>query len=312
MARPVRSPRRKTPPSSSPTTYVVAGARTPFLRSGTDYVDTLAYELGVFAVKGLLEKTDLDPASVERLTMGCVLAEPRTTNVAREIVLAAGLPQSVPASTVTAACISANVAIASIHEAIAAGSLGVAIAGGVETLSDVPIRYQRSVRKRLIASQKAKSPVDYMKLLSGLKPQDLLPETPAIAEFSTGQTMGESAERLAKRLGISREAQDAFAAASHQQAHAAHEKGRYAEQIVPVRVAPRFGELTRDNGVRGDTTPEKLAGLSPAFDKRFGSVTAGNSSFLTDGAAACLLASGARVKALGLTPLARIVSTAWV
>jgi acetyl-CoA acyltransferase len=238
--------------------------------------------------------------------MGCVLYARKRVAQNRS----RGRAASVPANTVTAACISANVAIASVHEAIAAGSLGVAIAGGVETLSDVPIRYQRSVRKRLIASQKAKTPVDYMKLLTGLKPQDLLPETPAIAEFSTGQTMGESAERLAKRLGISREAQDAFAAASHQQAHAAHEKGRYAEQIVPVRVAPKFGELTRDNGVRGDTTPEKLAGLSPAFDKRFGSVTAGNSSFLTDGAAAS--SQGARVKALGLTPLARIVATAWV
>jgi acetyl-CoA acetyltransferase family protein len=184
----------------------------------------------------------------------------------------------------------------------------VVIAGGAELLSDVPIRFSRPVRQRLIASQKARGPADYMKLAAGLKPADLLPDTPAIAEFSTGLTMGENAERMAKRFGVSREAQDAFAMQSHHQAAKAQAAGYLADQIVSAMVGPDFMPIAADNGVRGDTSLEKLAKLGPVYDKRFGTVTAGNASFLTDGAAVCLIMSEERALELGYEPLATVTA----
>ncbi|HEY9721610.1 MAG TPA: beta-ketoacyl synthase N-terminal-like domain-containing protein, partial [Oscillatoriaceae cyanobacterium] len=218
---------------------VVDGARTPFLRSGTGFSELMAYELGALAVSGLLQKTGLDPAKLDRLIMGTVIAEPRTSNLAREVALSAGL-QAVPSYTVTAACTSANVAIASAVEAIAVGAADVVIAGGAETMSDVPIRFSKPMRKRLIAAQKARGVGDYVKLAAGLKPADLRPDAPAIAEFTTGLSMGESAERLAKRFHITREEQDLFAYESHHRAADATREGLLADQVLPVRVPPKF------------------------------------------------------------------------
>ena len=291
---------------------VVDGARTPFLRSQTGFDGMMAYELGAAAVAGLLARTGVDPAEIDRLIFGTVIAETATSNLAREVGLASGVPKACPAHTVTAACISSNIAISTGAEAIAAGMADLLIAGGAETLSDVPIRFRKPVRKRLIASQKARSLGDYLKLLKGLRLSDLAPEVPALAEFSTGLTMGQNGERLAKRLGISRKEQDAFALSSHHRAATATANGWLASQMVPVSVPPSFNPISADNGVRGDTTPEKLARLSPAFDRTFGTVTAGNSSFLTDGAAACLIASEEKALALGLRPLARIVAFAYM
>lgn len=291
---------------------VLDGCRTPFLRSNTDFEDLRAYDLGRMAIAGLLHRTKIDPGAVDLATMGTVVADPDTSNVARESALAAGLPDTCPAFTVTGACISANLAFLQAHNAILAGQARVAIAGGTETLSDVPIRFQRKIRKRLIASQKAKGLGDWLGLLKGLRLKDLAPQVPAIADFSTKLTMGQNAERLAKRLGIGREAQDAFALDSHLRAARATEEGKLARQIVPARVPPKYGAIERDNGIRGDTTPEKLAKLRPAFDRKFGTITAGNSSFLTDGASAVLLADAGRARELGLRPLARVVAQALV
>jgi len=194
--------------------------------------------------------------------------------------------------------------------AIQTGAADVAIAAGAETLSDAPIRYRRSVRKRLIAAQKARGFGDYLKLLKGLGPGDLLPEPVALAEFSTGEVMGENGERLAKRLGITREAQDVYAMTSHHRAAAAMADGRLARQIVPAYPPPRFTEVAKDNGVRGDTTMEKMSKLRPAFDRRLGTITAGNASYLTDGGAAVLLASEEAVESLGLEPMAVLKGSA--
>ncbi len=291
---------------------VVDGARTPFLRSQTGFDGLMAYELGAMAVSGLLARTGLDPAVVDRLIFGTVIADTSTSNLAREVGLVAGLRKETPANTVTAACISSNVAISNGAEAIAAGSVDVVVAGGAETLSDVPIRFRKPVRRRLIQSQKARGLGATLKLLRGLRLSDLLPEVPALAEFSTGLSMGQNGERLAKRLGIGREEQDAFALASHHRAAKAALDGLLASQIVPASVPPSFVPVASDNGVRGDTTLEKLSKLPAAFDRRFGTVTAGNSSFLTDGAAACLLADEESALRLGLTPLARIVAFSYV
>ena len=291
---------------------VIDGVRTPFLRSQTGFDGLMAYELGAMAVAGLLARTGIDPALVDRTIFGTVVSDLATSNLAREVVLASGLPMACPANTVTAACISSNIAISSAAEAIAGGTAEIVVAGGAETFSDVPIRFRKPVRKRLLRSQKARGFGDYFRLLKGLHLSDLLPEVPALAEFSTGLTMGQNGERLAKRLGITREEQDAFALASHHRAAKAAEAGLLASQIVPALVPPKFAPLSSDNGVRGDTTMERLGKLPPAFDRRFGTVTAGNSSFLTDGAAACLLASEESAARFGLRPLARIVAFSYV
>ena len=292
------------PDDSARTVVVIDGCRTPFCRSGTAFNDLRAYDLGRMAVSGLIHRTRIDPGIVDLLVMGTVLADPQTSNLGREVVLASQLPDSCPAHTVTVACVSSLQSFLDCARAIQTGAADVAIAAGAETLSDAPIRFRRPVRERIMASQKAKKPGDYARLLKGLKPIDLLPEPVAIAEFSTGESMGENCERLAKRLGIARAEQDDYALTSHHRAARATEDGLLARQVEPVRVPPTFTAVRHDNGIRGDSTLDKLASLRPAFDRRFGTVTAGNSSFLTDGAAAVLLASEGAAKRLGLEPLA--------
>lgn len=288
---------------------VIDGCRTPFLRSGTGFRDLTAYDLGRMAIAGLLQRNDLDPGSVDLLVMGTVVADPRTSNVARECGLAAGLPAACPAYTVTAACISANIAFQDAASAIATGAADIAIAGGTEHLSDAPIRFSRPVRRRLIAGQKARGLSDWLKLARGLKLRDLAPDVPPIADFSTGLTMGQNAERLAKRLGITRDAQDRYAELTHKRAAYATEQGWLREQIVTARLPPGFEPVDADNGIRGDTSLELLARLRPAFDPGFGTITAGNSSYLTDGASAVLLMSEQRARELGVRPLASVVSS---
>lgn len=285
---------------------VVDGCRTPFARSGTVFAEIGSYELGRMAVAALLQRGTVRPADVELVVLGTVMQETATSNLAREVALATSIPETTPAYTVTAACASANVAIHNAVDAIASGQIDVAIAGGADTLSDPPIRYKRAIRKRLAASQRVRNIGGYLNLLKGLRLADLAPETPAIAEFSTGLTMGQTAERLARRLGITREEQDEWAVRSHQRAAAAVRDGHLASQIAAVFPPPRCEPVTTDNGVRDDTSLETLANLKPAFEKTLGSITAGNSSFLTDGAAVCLLMSEDRARELGATPLALI------
>ncbi len=288
------------------TVVLVDGCRLPFQRSGTGYVDLMAYDMGRMILKGLLTRTGLDPNEVDRVVMGCVLQDVETSNVAREAALGAGIPKHVPAFTVTMACISSNQAVTSGAELIQTGQADVVIAGGTETLSDPPIRVKRSVRKRLFEAQRAKSPTEYLKLLRGLSPGDLLPEAPSIAEYSTKEKMGESADKLAAMFGVSREEQDEYALLTHRRAAAARDDGRLEKELVPVTAPPTFEPITADNTIRDDTSMEKLAQLPPVFVKPFGTVTAGNSSALTDGASATLLMSAERAEAMGYAPIARV------
>lgn len=292
-------------------TVFVAGYRIPFQRAGSGYAELTSYDLGRLAIKGLLDKTEIDRRKIDRVIFGTVIANMTTSNVARECSLAAGIPHSVAAFTVTMACISANLAITTGVELINSGQADIVIAGGTESLSDIPIRYQKQVRKKLIEAQKLKKPVDYLKLLRGFRPKDLLPEIPQIAEYSTGRTMGEDCDRLAARLGVTRQAQDAYALRSHQAAAKAAEAGLLAAEMLPVRIPPDFVALDCDNGIRGDSTMEKLQNLQPAFIKPHGTLTAGNSSFLTDGAAAALLMNESMAKALGFKPRAAFRSYAY-
>lgn len=286
------------------TPVLVDGVRIPFQKQGTGYTDLIAYDLARMAIHGLLGRTEIEPATIDQVIMGSVIQDPETSNVAREAALAAGIPDTTPAYTVTLACISSNRAIAGAVEAIMTGQADIVVAGGTETMSDVPLRFQKSIRKRLIQSQKASGPGDYLKLLQGLRPGDLLPDAPDIAEFSSGETMGKSADKLAAMFGVSRTDADAYAERTHKMAAKAWEDGLYDDEVIPVAAQPDFRPIRRDNTIRPDTSAEKLAKLGPAFVKPHGTVTAGNSSPLTDGASATLIMSEAKAKELGYTPKA--------
>lgn len=290
---------------------LIDGRRTPFQRSGTAFRDLTSYDLARLALSGLLKATQVDPEKVDRVILGTVVSNFTTSNVAREAALAAGLPNSTPAHTVTQACISSNQAITSGADLIRTGQADVVIAGGTESLSDIPIRYRKPFRRKLVEAQKYRSFLDYFKFLQGLHLADLLPEVPSISEFSTGRTMGEDCERLASRYGVTRPEQDAFAVRSHQLAAKAAREGLFDREIEPVWISPDFEAINADNGIRADTTLEKLARLKPVFVKPYGELTAGNSSFLTDGAAAVLLMSEETAGSMGYAPKAVIKDYAY-
>jgi len=286
---------------------IIAGVRTPFAKSGTLLRSLSAIELGKIAVSELVHRTDLDPASIDLLTFGTVLPSVLAPNIAREIALMPLLPKRLDAYSVSRACASANQAITDAADQIALGHAEVAIAGGAESLSNVPILHSRGFSDALVAASKAKTLTQRVQAFSRIRAKDFIPITPAIAEPTTGETMGQSAEKMAKLNGVTREEQDALALASHLNAAKGTADGRLTAEIVPVMVPPKFEQaMTSDNGIRSDTTAEALAALKPVFDRRYGSVTAGNASPLTDGGAAVLLMSESAAKAAGYQPKAYI------
>ncbi len=287
---------------------VIDGARTPFLRSATNYMDLMTYQLGAAAIRGVLTKTGIDPNKIDTVIMGTVISNVKTSNVARESALSAGIPNTVPCHTVTQACISANQAISSGVEKIQTGQADIVIAGGTDSISDAPIMFRKQMRKKLMNAQKLKGIGDMIKFVFSLEIADFKPEAPAVAEFLTGRTMGQDCDILAARYGATRKEQDELAVRSHKMAAAAIEKGYLQKEITPVELPPNFKPVKLDNGVRGETTYEKMASLKPAFTKPHGTLTAANSTFLTDGAAAVLLMSEDKAKELGLTPKAYIHS----
>jgi acetyl-CoA acyltransferase len=291
---------------------IVAGLRTPFTKSGTTFRSLSAQELGKFVVAELVQRTSLPPDDVDILVFGTVVPSVLAPNIAREVSLLPLLPKGIPAVTVGRACASANQAITDAADQILLGHADVAIAGGAESLSNVPILHSRGFADALVTASRAKSVPKRLGALARIRPRDLVPVTPAIAEPSTGETMGQSAEKMAKLNHISREEQDQFALRSHRLAAAGTQDGRLTNEIMPVYVPPKFENIaTSDNGIRSDTNFEQMQALKPVFDKRYGTVTAGNSSPLTDGAAAVLLMSEEAAKASGYAPLGFIKSYAY-
>ncbi len=291
---------------------IVAGVRTPFARSGTALARYTAIELGRLAVAELVQRSSIDGALVDTLVFGTVVQAVVAPNIAREVSLLPHFPKTLQAFTVSRACASANQAITDAADQIALGHSHVAIAGGAESLTQVPILHSRGMSDVLVAASKAKSMSQRLATLARVRPRDFVPITPAIAEPSTGETMGQSADKMAKINGITREAQDRFALRSHVNAALGTADGRLTAEMVPVPVPPAFEKmLASDNGIRTDSSYESLASLKPVFDRQYGSVTAGNASPLTDGAAAVLLMSEERAKALGYTPMAYIKSYAY-
>jgi len=291
---------------------IVDGCRTPFIKSGTLFKDLSSYDLGKIATVELLNRTEVDPAEIDEVIFGTVIPTIKTSNIAREVSLDAGLPLHVPAFSVARACASANQAITSAAEAVMVGRCDTVIAGGAESLSDPPILFSRRMREAFVEASKAKTLGAKLRAFGGIGLRDLAPDAPAIAERVTGLTMGQSAEKMAQENGISREAQDQFAYRSHKLAAAATDDGRLTQEIVPTFLPPDFATtVTTDNGIRRDTSVEALAKLPPVFDRKYGSVTAGNASPLTDGASALLVMSEEKAKALGYQPLGYIRSYAY-
>ncbi|EQC38678.1 hypothetical protein SDRG_04374 [Saprolegnia diclina VS20] len=287
---------------------VVDGVRLPFHKTSTVYEDMMAYDLMRESIKGLLNKTALNPADVDYVICGTVIQEVRTSNIAREAALGAGIPKHIPAHTVTQACISSSQAISQAADKIVAGGMDIIVAGGVETFSDVPIRFARPLRKRMIGAAKAMKggPAGILKLLKGLKAADFSPEAPAIKNFHTNEVMGNSSDRLAARFGVTRKEMDELSIQSHLNAAKAHAEGKYDGEIIP------FKGSTAENGINPNTSIEKLTSLKPAFVKPHGTHTAGNSSFLTDGSAATLIMSETKALELGYTPKSIILDSTFV
>jgi acetyl-CoA acyltransferase len=290
---------------------VVAGLRSPFAKSGTVFRDVPAVALARHTVRELLVRSEIDGREVDEVIFSQVVPSPLVPNVAREVSLLPQLLPSVPAYTLNRACASAAQAVANAADQIAMGHADVIVAGGVESLSDIPILHSRRFSQTLVEASRARSLRSRAVAFTRLRPRDLVPLTPAIAEPSTGESMGQSAEKMAKENGIGREAQDRLALQSHQRAGAGTADGRLTAEIAPWFGGASMDQpVISDNGIRSDTSLEALAGLRPVFDRKYGSVTAGNSSPLTDGAAAVLLMAEEKAAALGYQPLAFLRSYA--
>ena len=286
---------------------IVGGLRTPFAKRGTALAALSPLELGQQVTAELVERLELDPTTVEQVVFGQVIPSIEAPNTAREIVLGIGLPREIEAHTVSKACITSYQTTVDVYRAIADGSIDCGIAGGTESASQVPITVSEPLRDALLEAEQADGLTATAKSFRGVGPSDLAPQPPPIAEYSTGETMGEAAERMAKENGISRRDQDEFAHRSHCRAAEAWENGELDSQVMTMRPGPDYDQsFERDNLVRPDSDLDRYAALEPVFDPRHGSVTAGNSSPLTDGAAALVLMSQEKAEAEGYPVLGRI------
>ena len=291
---------------------IVAGLRTPFAKQWTAYREVSALDLANIVVAELLQRVDLDPEEIQQVVYGQVVPSVEAPNIAREIVLATGMPKNIEAYSVSRACATSYQSTVNVAEAIMAGVIDTGLAGGADSASNVPITVSKRLAEALIAATKARSIGERMQAFAGLRPRDLAPVPPAIKEFSTGLSMGESAEKMAKENHISRQAQDEFALRSHALAAKAWAEGKFDDEVMEVFVPNRFNETIReDNLVREEGTIEKYAKLKPAFDSKHGTVTAGNSSPLTDGASALILMREDKAKADGFDVLGYIRSYAF-
>lgn len=290
---------------------VVAGLRTPFAKQASYYHGIPALDLGKMVVQEMLNRYGLNGKEVDQLVFGQVVQMPSAPNIAREIVLGTSLPVSTDAYSVSRACATSFQATANVIESMVAGNISVGIAGGADSSSVLPIGVSRKLAHALVDLNKARTLGQRLSILKRLRFKDLLPVPPAIAEYSTGLTMGDTAEQMAKTHGIDRADQDALAHRSHSLAHEAWEAGKLDDEVMTAFAEPYKDFLRRDNTIRSDSKLDSYAKLRPVFDRKHGSVTAANSTPLTDGAAAVLLMSESKAKALGYEILGFVKSYAF-
>jgi acetyl-CoA acyltransferase len=283
---------------------VVNGVRTPFVRARTVYHKLPPSALGGVVLRETIARSDIDPKLVEEIYFGIVSAPGEGTNVAREALFDSGLPSQIPATTVNRYCASSAEAAAGIMGKIASGQIDIGIAGGVESISSIRALFSQEATDFFQDVARAKSATQRLQMLTKFKPQLLAPHAPGIKEPTTGLTMGQSADLMAREFKVGREEQDQYAVDSHHKAAAAWEKGFFKSHVVPV-ATPDGKIVDRDTDIRADTSVEKLSALRPVFYKD-GTITAGNASPLTDGASAVLLMRESRARELRLQPLGRI------
>lgn len=290
---------------------IVSGLRLPFAKQATAYQGIAAVDLGKAVVAELINRSGIEKELIEQLVFGQVVQMPAAPNIAREIVLGTGMSVSTDAYSVSRACATSFQAMANIAESMMAGHISIGIAGGADSSSVLPIGVSKKLAATLLALSKAKSLGQKLSLIAKLRLKDLLPVAPAVAEYSTGLRMGDTAEQMAKSYHISREQQDELAHRSHVLAAKAWESGVLEQEVMTAYMPPFKQAFTQDNNIRTNSVLSSYAKLKPAFDRKHGSVTAANSTPLTDGAAAVLMMTESRAKALGYTPLGYIRSFAF-
>lgn len=290
---------------------IVDGLRTPFAKQATAYHGIPAVDLGKMVVSELLAKSGIDPKVIDQLVFGQVVQMPEAPNIAREIVLGTGMNVSTDAYSVSRACATSFQAVANVAESILSGTVSVGIAGGADSSSVLPIGVSKRLARTLVDVSKARTLSQRLFLFSKLRLRDLMPVPPAVAEYSTGLRMGDTAEQMAKSHGITREQQDELAHRSHTLAAQAWEQGYLNSQVMTAQIPPYREALQKDNNIRLNSEIAQYARLRPAFDRKHGTVTAATSTPLTDGAAAVLMMSESRARELGLQPLGYLKSFAF-
>ncbi|BCL70667.1 3-ketoacyl-CoA thiolase [Vibrio nigripulchritudo] len=290
---------------------VVAGLRTPFARQSTEFSQVPAVDLGKMVVSEMLTRADIDPALIDQVVFGQVVQMPEAPNIAREIVLGTGMNIHTDAYSVTRACATSFQAAVNVTESIMAGAIDIGVAGGADSSSVLPIGVSKKLAASLLALSKAKKAGQKLSILRKLSFKDLMPVPPAVAEYSTGLSMGQTAEQMAKTHGITRQAQDELAHRSHTLAAQAWKEGKIRDEVMTAFPEPYKKWLDTDNNIRQDSTIEGYAKLRPAFDRQYGSVTAANATPLTDGAASLLIMREGRAKELGLEIMGFIRSYAF-
>lgn len=292
---------------------IIDGIRTPFVKSFSAYADLDGLDLFSRTVDALIRRSGIHAAQIDEIIAGAVIPQIKNPNIARDTILQLRLPHHIHGFSLSQACASSLQSVALASKTITYGQPYLIIAGGVECLSRVPITYSEGARKTLIALSRAKNIALKWQAIKKTKLAHWLPSPPPLAEPLTGLTMGQHGEIMAQKNNISREAQDLFASQSHQKAHKAQESGILAAETFGVWCPPKYDQfIDRDTTVRSDSTPEKLSKLRPAFSKPFGTLTAGNSTPLTDGAAATLVCDEQRALSLGLKPLALVIDIEFV
>lgn len=282
---------------------IIDGVRTPFVKAWSDFGSLTALDLLNKAVSELVYRTEVPLNLIDEVIAGSVFCPPYYPNIARESVLALGLPKSIPGYTLTKACSSSLQSISAGADAIVAGRYRAVIAAGAESTSNIPLIYSAKLVNALLPFRKARGLLQKLALLRKVPFSLLMPRMPKIAEHSTGLQMGEHAEEMAKINQISRREQDEYALSSHQKAAQAQKKGVFQPELVTVYTGKQFKPISQDNGIREETTLEEMSKLRPVFDDpRYGTITAANASPLTDGASAVLLMAEDHAKALGFKP----------
>ncbi|MEZ5323885.1 MAG: thiolase family protein [Verrucomicrobiales bacterium] len=297
----------------TPRLAIIDGVRTPFSRMGTDLAGLSAADLGTIAVRALLVRTGVDPEWISETILGCVAQPADAANIARVVALRAGIPEHVPAMTVHRNCASGMESVTTAFERMAAGSGELFVVGGTESMSNVPLLFQPGAAAKFALLSRARSLGAKAGAVSRFRTHDFAPRIGlqlGLTDPVVGMNMGETAELLAHELGISRDVQDSFAVESHLKAAAAG--AAFLEEISPVYTPDRKpGFVAEDNGIRPDSSAEKLARLKPAFDRIDGTVTAGNASQITDGAVALLVGTEAMAEKLGMEPLGYLTAHAY-